>query len=151
MLDDGLKAQLKTYLTHVTMPVELVATLDSSPKSAELLALLQEVAAQSDHIAVRTDGGNARTPSFDIQRIGSDIAVTFAGLPMGHEFTSLVLALLQVGGHPPKISAELTEQIKGLPGEYKFETYFSQSCQVCPEVVQALNLLSVVNPNISHG
>jgi len=150
MLDDGLKAQLKTYLTHVTMPVELVATLDSSPKSAELLALLQEVAAQSDHIAVRTDGGNARTPSFDIQRIGSDIAVTFAGLPMGHEFTSLVLALLQVGGHPPKISAELTEQIKGLPGEYKFETYFSQSCQVCPEVVQALNLLSVVNPNISH-
>jgi NADH-dependent peroxiredoxin subunit F len=150
MLNDGLKAQLKTYLANVTKPVELVATLDHSPKSQELLALLTDVAAQSDKVSLRTDGQNARIPSFDIQRIGADISVTFAGLPMGHEFTSLILALLQVGGHPPRISDELAEQIRALPGEFHFETYFSQSCQVCPEVVQAFNLISVINPRISH-
>jgi alkyl hydroperoxide reductase subunit F len=150
MLDDGLKAQLKTYLANVTKPVELVATLDASPKAQELLALLTDVAAQSDMVTLRTDGLDARIPSFTIQRTGSDVSVTFAGLPMGHEFTSLVLALLQVGGHPPRISDEMLEQIKALPGEYVFETYFSQSCQVCPEVVQALNLISAVNPRIRH-
>ena len=150
MLDDGLKAQLKTYLANVTKPVELVATLDASPKAQELLALLTDVAAQSDMVTLRTDGHDARVPSFTIQRTGSDVSVTFAGLPMGHEFTSLVLALLQVGGHPPRISDEMLEQIKALPGEYVFETYFSQSCQVCPEVVQALNLISAVNPRIRH-
>ncbi len=150
MLDDGLKAQLKTYLANVTKPVELVATLDASPKAQELLALLEDVAAQSDKVSLRTDGVDARIPSFAIQRIGADVSVAFAGLPMGHEFTSLILALLQVGGHPPRISDELAEQIRALPGEYKFETYFSQSCQVCPEVVQSLNLISVINPRISH-
>ena len=150
MLDDGLKAQLKTYLANVTKPVELVATLDNSPKSQELLALLTDVAAQSDKVSLRTDGQNARIPSFGIQRAGADICITFARLPMGHEFTSLILALLQVGGHPPRISDELAGQIRALPGEYKFETYFSQSCQVCPEVVQALNLMAVINPRISH-
>jgi alkyl hydroperoxide reductase subunit F len=150
MLDDGLKAQLKTYLANVTKPVELVATLDAGDKSRELQALLADVAAQSDMVSLRTDGVDARIPSFAIQRVGSDVSVTFAGLPMGHEFTSLILALLQVGGHPPKISDELAAQIRDLPGTYNFETYFSQSCQVCPEVVQALNLLSVVNPRIVH-
>ncbi len=150
MLDDGLKAQLKTYLANVTKPVELVATLDASPKAQELRALLEDVAAQSNSVTLRTDGVDARIPSFAIQRTGTDVSVSFAGLPMGHEFTSLILALLQVGGHPPKISDELAEQIRALPGEYKFETYFSQSCQVCPEVVQSLNLLSVINPRISH-
>jgi alkyl hydroperoxide reductase subunit F len=101
-------------------------------------------------VSLRADGVDARIPSFAIQRVGSDVSVTFAGLPMGHEFTSLILALLQVGGHPPRISDELAAQIRDLPGEYKFETYFSQSCQVCPEVVQSLNLLAVINPRISH-
>ena len=150
MLDDGLKTQLKTYLANVTKPVELVATLDASPKAQELRALLEDVAAQSDSVTLRTDGVDARIPSFAIQRTGSDVSVTFAGLPMGHEFTSLILALLQVGGHPPRISDELAAQIRDLPGEYNFETYFSQSCQVCPEVVQSLNLISVINPRITH-
>jgi alkyl hydroperoxide reductase subunit F len=150
MLEDGLKTQLKTYLANVTKPVELVATLDHSEKSRELLALLQDVAAQSEKVSLRTDGVDARIPSFAIQRSGSDVSVSFAGLPMGHEFTSLILALLQVGGHPPRISDELAEQIRALPGNYNFETYFSQSCQVCPEVVQSLNLISVLNPRITH-
>ncbi len=150
MLDNSLKGQLKAYLERVTMPMELVAALDGSAKSEELLALLRDVAAQSEKITLRLDGQDARVPSFAINRAGSDVSVRFAGLPMGHEFTSLVLALLQVGGHPPKITPEVIAQIEALTGEYHFETYFSQSCQLCPDVVQALNLLSVINPRITH-
>ena len=150
MLDNSLKGQLKAYLERVTLPVELVAALDESAKSQELRALLQDVAAQSGKITLKFDGQNPRIPSFAINRLGSDVSVRFAGLPMGHEFTSLVLALLQVGGHPPKIAPEIIAQIQALPGEYHFETYFSQSCQLCPDVVQALNLLSVINPRITH-
>ncbi len=150
MLDNSLKGQLKAYLERVTMPVELVATLDDTPKSQELLGLLQDIVAQTDKITLKLDGHDERVPSFAINRVGSDVSVRFAGLPMGHEFTSLVLALLQVGGHPPKVAPEVVEQIMALPGEYHFETYFSQSCQLCPDVVQALNLLSVINPRVTH-
>ena len=150
MLDNSLKGQLKAYLERVTLPIELVATLDDTPKSQELLGLLQDIVAQTDKITLKLDGHDARVPSFAISRIGTNVSVRFAGLPMGHEFTSLVLALLQVGGHPPKVSPEVMEQIKALPGDYHFETYFSQSCQLCPDVVQALNLLSVINPRVTH-
>jgi alkyl hydroperoxide reductase subunit F len=150
MLDNGLKAQLKGYLQNLVIPVELVASLDDGPKSHELHELLNDIAGESDKVTVRTDGEDARRPSFEIRRAGTDIAVAFAGLPLGHEFTSLVLALLQVGGHPPKVSDLVIEQIRALEGEFKFETYFSLSCQLCPDVVQALNLMSVLNPRIRH-
>ncbi|HKR90350.1 MAG TPA: alkyl hydroperoxide reductase subunit F [Phenylobacterium sp.] len=150
MLDNGLKAQLKGYLQNLVTPVELVASLDDGPSSRELLALLNDIAGESDKVTVRTDGQDARRPSFEIRRAGTDIAVAFAGLPMGHEFTSLVLALLQVGGHPPKVSDQVIEQVRALEGEFRFETYFSLSCQNCPDVVQALNLMSVLNPRIKH-
>ena len=96
------------------------------------------------------DDPGVRHPSFDVRRVGTDVSVTFAGVPTGHEFTSLVLALLQVGGHPPKVDAEVLERIRGLDGEHRFETYFSLSCQVCPDVVQALNVVSITNPAITH-
>jgi NADH-dependent peroxiredoxin subunit F len=91
-----------------------------------------------------------RRPSFEIRRAGTDLAVEFAGIPLGHEFSSLVLALLWVGGHPPREEAEVIEQARALTGEFRFETYFSLSCHNCPDVVQALNLLAVLNPNVSH-
>ncbi len=150
MLDANLKAQLKSYLERVTQPIELVASLDDSAKSEELLGLLQDIDALSDKITLRNDGQDARKPSFSINRPGADIGVRFAGIPMGHEFTSLVLALLQVGGHPSKASDEVIAQIKALDGEYLFETYFSLSCQNCPDVVQALNLMAVLNPKVRH-
>ena len=150
MLDTNLKTQLKIYLEKVTQPFEIVASLDDGEKSQEMLSLLQDIASLSDKITLKTDGQDARTPSFSLNRIGGDISLRFAGLPMGHEFTSLVLALLQVGGHPSKTAPEVIEQIKGIEGEYNFETYFSLSCQNCPDVVQALNLMAVLNPNIRH-
>jgi alkyl hydroperoxide reductase subunit F len=150
MLDANLKAQLKSYLERVTQPIELIASLDDGAKSQELLGLLQDIDALSDKITLRSDGQDARKPSFSINRPGADIGVRFAGIPMGHEFTSLVLALLQVGGHPSKASEDVIAQIKALDGDYLFETYFSLSCQNCPDVVQALNLMAVLNPKVRH-
>ncbi|MHA6639579.1 alkyl hydroperoxide reductase subunit F [Stutzerimonas frequens] len=150
MLDSNLKTQLKAYLEKVTQPFEIVASLDDGEKSRELLSLLQDIAGLSDKITLKTNGDDARKPSFSLNRIGGNISLRFAGIPMGHEFTSLVLALLQVGGHPSKTAPEVIEQIKALDGDYRFETYFSLSCQNCPDVVQALNLMAVLNPNIQH-
>ena len=151
MLDANLKAQLQGYLQNVSQPVELIASLGDGPKSAEMAQLLDDIASVSDgKVTVRRDGDDARKPSFEIRRTGTDVAVTFAGLPMGHEFTSLVLALLHVGGHPPKVDPETAEQVKALDGDFVFETYFSLSCQNCPDVVQALNTMSVLNPRIRH-
>jgi alkyl hydroperoxide reductase subunit F len=153
MLDAELKAQLQGYLQRISQPIALVASLDDGEDSARMLELLEDVASQSALVSVvRKDGaaGGGRVPSFRIERIGTQVGVEFAGLPTGHEFTSLVLALLQVGGHPPKIDAETAERIRALEGEYRFETYMSLSCQSCPDVVQALNAMSVINPRISH-
>ncbi|WP_028081781.1 alkyl hydroperoxide reductase subunit F [Solimonas soli] len=150
MLDANLKTQLQAYLEKVTRPIEMVASLDDSAASNELLELLREIESLSDKIALSTHGQDARKPSFALTSPGQPIHLRFAGIPLGHEFTSLVLALLQVGGHPSKAPAELLEQVTNLQGSYKFETYFSLSCQNCPDVVQALNLAAVLNPNIEH-
>ena len=150
MLEDSLKAQLKAYLVNVRQPIELVASLDAGAKSQEMLALLNDIVAQSDKVTLRQDGTDGRTPSFAIAPKGAQARVQFAGLPMGHEFTSLVLALLWSGGHPPKVEQAVIDQIVALEGDYRFETYFSLSCQNCPDVVQALTLMSVLNPRIQH-
>jgi alkyl hydroperoxide reductase subunit F len=151
MLDDTLKSQLAAYLERVTQPFELVATLGDDDTSRQMRELLQTIQSlRADKITLRTDGLDARKPSFTLQRVGASNSLRFAGLPMGHEFTSLVLALLQVGGHPPKVEAELIEQIKAIEGDFAFETYMSLTCHNCPDVVQALNLMAVLNPHIRH-
>ncbi|HET6555611.1 MAG TPA: alkyl hydroperoxide reductase subunit F [Dyella sp.] len=150
MLDADLKSQLQAYLEKVAHPIELVASVDDSESSQELKGLLEDIAPLSDKIALRLDGVDARKPSFAINRSGTDVSVRFAGIPLGHEFTSLVLALLQVGGHPPKVSQEVIEQVRSLDGDFRFETFMSLSCHSCPDTVQALNLMSVLNPNIKH-
>ena len=151
MLDTAIKNQLQAYLGKVTHNVEIIASLDHSDKAQEMRAMLKEIAELSPRLSYQErNDDNERKPSFALNRAGSNMGVRFAGIPMGHEFTSLVLALLQVGGHPPKASDDVLEQIRQLDGEYLFETYISLSCQNCPEVVQALNLMSVINPNIRH-
>jgi len=150
MLDATLTKQLKAHLDKITHPIELVASLDDGTKSTELIDLLTEIASLSDAIEVVRRDDDPRRPSFAVNRVGTDVSVRFAGIPMGHEFTSLVLALLQVGGHPSTASAALIEQVQQLEGDHAFETYLSLSCQNCPDVVQALNLMSVLNPRITH-
>lgn len=154
MLDDGLLAQLRQHFEKIVEPVELAVRLDGSTKSADLRTLLDEVASVSDQVTVvevvpeRTEG--ERVPSFAVRRAGRDGRVEFAGLPLGHELTSLVLAVLQVGGHPSTALPEVLERVRAIDTDLVFETYFSTSCQNCPDVVQALNLMSVVNPRIRH-
>ena len=150
MLDATMTQQLKTYLANLREPVELVASLGDDDKSAQTRELLEEIAALHDLVSASFDGTDARTPSFIIRR-GSDAEkwVRFAGLPMGHEFTSLVLALLWAGGHPPKVDADLLEQVRGLEGDFNFEMYFSLSCHNCPDVVQALTLLALENSRVT--
>ncbi len=151
MLDADLKTQLQTYLQKLTRPVAITAALDDGAKSQELRELLVELTQLSDRVTLREarETGD-RVPSFALSTPGETISLRFAGIPMGHEFTSLVLALLQVGGHPSKLAQDVIEQVRALDGEYLFETYFSLSCQNCPDVVQALNLMAVLNPKIKH-
>ena len=114
MLDDDLKTQLQAYLERVTQPFEMVASLDDSDSSREMGSLLQTIAGLSDKITLRTDGTDSRKPSFSLRRSGTEMSLRFAAIPLGHEFTSLVLALLWTGGHPPKVATEVLDQIKAL-------------------------------------
>ena len=148
MLDANLKTQLQSYLQNLRQPIQLIATLDDSAHSAELRELLQEIVSLSDKVSLDESGTDARKPSFVIARQGETSGVRFAAIPMGHEFTSLVLALLWTGGHPPKVEPEVIEQIKALDADMKFEVYMSLSCHNCPDVVQAAALMAIYNPRI---
>ncbi|ABZ75375.1 FAD-dependent pyridine nucleotide-disulphide oxidoreductase [Shewanella halifaxensis HAW-EB4] len=149
MLDANVKNQLSTYLQNLKHPVELVVSIDDSKKAQELKSLAADIDSLSPLISVIDQVGE-RTPSMSVINPQLNSQITFAGLPMGHEFTSLVLALLHSGGHPIKLDSDVIEQIRQLPGEYRFETYVSLSCQTCPEVVQALNMMAAINPNITN-
>ncbi|WP_210140616.1 alkyl hydroperoxide reductase subunit F [Staphylococcus sp. GDX8P107P-1] len=149
MLNDQLKSQLQQLLQLMEGDVVLKASLGSDDKSKELKELLDEVSAASDHITIEASDLK-RTPSFSVDKPNETSGITFAGLPMGHEFNSLVLALLQVSGRPPKEEQAIIDQIKAIDRPLHFETYISLTCQKCPDVVQALNLMSLLNPNISH-
>jgi alkyl hydroperoxide reductase subunit F len=155
MLDAATKTQLQAYFERISQPIQLVASLDDRPASQEMRELLEEIATLAPaKISARFDGNDTRRPCFGISRVGADMGVRFAAIPMGHEFTSLVLALLQAGGHPPKVEADVIEQIKALTSadgsDFVFETYMSLTCHNCPDVVQALNLMAVLNPRVRH-
>jgi alkyl hydroperoxide reductase subunit F len=148
MLDDTLKAQLQQYLGMLRQPIRLVASLDDSETGKDMGELLNTIVGLSDKVTLDTSGNDARKPSFAVVREGDTQGVRFAGLPLGHEFTSLVLALLWTGGHPPKVEQDVIDSIKGLDGDFNFEVYMSLSCHNCPDVVQALSLMAIVNPKV---
>lgn len=150
MLDPALRDQLRGHLELLRESVVIATTLDDSPTSTEIAELVEEIAALSERVRVEARDDAERRPSFRIEREGTDIGVAFSAVPLGHEFTSLVLALLHVGGHPPQIDEPLADAVRGITEPHHFETFVSLSCQICPDVVQALNVMSVLNPNISH-
>lgn len=149
LLDTDIKAQLTQYLSLLEGDVKLKVSVGSDSVSQDMVALVSELASMSSKITFK-EAQLPRTPSFSVNRLDEDIGITFAGIPLGHEFTSLVLALLQISGRAPKVEASLIEQIKSLKGTYHFESYISLSCHNCPDVVQALNLMSILNPSITH-
>ncbi|MET3604208.1 alkyl hydroperoxide reductase subunit F [Sphaerotilus sulfidivorans] len=155
MLDSNLKTALKGYLERLVQPIEIVTFADDGENSRQMLELVADIAsvAPAGRLSVRSGStAGERLPSFQITLAGLDTGVRFAGLPMGHEFTSLILALLQTSGYPAKVEADLIEQIKALEPaqELVFETYMSLTCHNCPDVVQAINLMAALNPKIRH-
>ncbi len=150
MLETALQEQLRTYLVNLRHSIKLTASLDDSEISQSMQGMLEQIEKLSDQVTLELNGRFHLKPSFSIAAQGQTARVHFAGIPTGHEFTSLVLALLHVGGHPPKINSDLIEQIKNLKGTYQFETYVSLTCHNCPDVVQALNTMAALNPNIQH-
>ena len=148
MLDDTLKAQLQQYLALLRQPIRLIASLDDSETGKNMNELLTTIVGLSDKVTLDTSGNDARKPSFVVARENESQGVRFAGLPLGHEFTSLVLALLWTGGHPPKVEQDVIDSIKGLDGDFNFEVYMSLSCHNCPDVVQALSLMAIFNPKV---
>jgi alkyl hydroperoxide reductase subunit F len=148
MLDESLKAQLQAYLQKMVQPVELIASLDESQGATEMRSLLETIGSLTDKVSVRLDGQNRRRPSFQIKRQGAETGLHFAAVPLGHEFTSLVLALLWSGGHPPKVEPAQIETAQSLTGPLRFEVFMSLSCHNCPDVVQALSLMAIVNPSV---
>ncbi|PEM43966.1 alkyl hydroperoxide reductase subunit F [Bacillus toyonensis] len=149
LLDADIKGQLAQYLQLMESDVLLKVSAGSDDTSKDMLALVDELAAMSSKIKIEKIELE-RTPSFSVNRVGEDTGVVFAGIPLGHEFNSLVLALLQVSGRAPKVKQKVIQQIKNIQGKYRFESYISLSCHNCPDVVQALNLMSVLNPDITH-
>ncbi|HEO8420363.1 MAG: alkyl hydroperoxide reductase subunit F [Niallia sp.] len=149
LLDNEIKGQLNQYLQMMEGDVVLKVSTGSDEVSRDMLALVDELATMSSNIKVETTELE-RTPSFSVNRVGEDTGITFAGIPLGHEFTSLVLALLQVSGRAPKVDQKVIDQIKAIKGEYRFESYISLTCHNCPDVVQALNVMSLLNPGITH-
>jgi NADH-dependent peroxiredoxin subunit F len=150
-LDITIRNQLQDYMARLVSPIKLLANVDASASSQEMLGMLEEVTSLSEKITLNKETDvSKRIPSFEVNREIDATGITFAGIPSGHEFTSFVLALLQAGGYPLKLDAEKIEQIKNIQGKFHFETYISLSCHNCPDVVQALNAMSIINPNISH-
>lgn len=149
ILDADIKTQLSQYLQLMENDILLKVSAGDDDVSKDMLALVDELATMSSKITVEKVELE-RTPSFSVNRPGEDTGVLFAGIPLGHEFTSLVLALLQVSGRAPKVEQKLIDQIKNIQGEYHFESYISLSCHNCPDVVQALNVMSVLNSGITH-
>ena len=150
MLDTNIKTQLKAYFEKIESPIVLEATLDDGTQSAQMLELLNEVAEQSTKITVKTSGSSKNIPSFTVGKADEVARIAFSGLPMGHEMTSFILAILQASGYPPKVEQDVIESIKGLEGKKRFQTFISLSCHNCPDVVQALNLMAALNPDIEH-
>ncbi|NLH44735.1 MAG: alkyl hydroperoxide reductase subunit F [Acholeplasmataceae bacterium] len=149
LLDNDVREKLSQYLQLMENDVLIKVSVADDPASHQMSEFVRELADLSAKIHVK-ETALARVPSFSINKVNQDTGITFAGIPLGHEFTSLVLALLQTSGYPPKIDASLVDQIKNIKGPFNFETYVSLTCHNCPDVVQALNIMSLLNPNISH-
>jgi alkyl hydroperoxide reductase subunit F len=151
VLDEELIAQLRPLMDRITRPVECVVSLDDREQSHRIDEMLGQVAALSERISVRRDDtAHDRRPSFSLTSPGTGISITFSALPLGHEFTSFALALLQVGGNPVKLDEATIEAVKAVQSDQEFITYISLTCQNCPTVVQAINAMAVINPRIRH-
>jgi alkyl hydroperoxide reductase subunit F len=149
-LDTSIKDQLKTVFQAITTPIQLVIASSHHPKQAELVSMLEDLASTSDLITLRMTSEEAKVPSFSVVKDGQSTGIHFQGIPGGHEFTSLVLAVMNSAGLGKLPDAGLAQRIKALPSGLDIKTYVSLSCENCPDVVQALNQIALSHGSMQH-
>ena len=157
MIDQSLLDAVKSYSENMTRPITFVLGSGEHSKRAELIDFLTKIAGTTDKInfdSTATDDSLPSPISFKVvSHIDSaltDTGIVFSGIPGGHEFTSLILAILQAGGHTLKLDEGIQKLIKRFNKPLQFQTYVSLSCHSCPEVVQALNQFALLNDDISN-
>jgi alkyl hydroperoxide reductase subunit F len=150
MLDQDLKSQLTQVFSAIETPIELVYGQSSHEKQAELVSMLEDVASTSPKITAVNSNVPASVPGFRIERNGTITGISFRGIPGGHEFTSLIVALLNVDGKGKMPDAGIASRIKALKGPIRLKTYISLTCENCPDVVQALNQMSLIHGDFHH-
>lgn len=148
-LNSELRQQFSSYMDLLKEDIVLSASLDESDSSNKVKLFLDDVASISDRVTI-SEVSLDRTPSFRIDTKSKVGNVFFAAVPLGHEFASFVLAMLQSSGVVPKISSDTIKRIQNIDQIYNFETYISLSCHICPDVVQALNIIAVLSDKITH-
>lgn len=150
MLDNEIIDQLKSVFRKLKGKVELVHANSGHEKHAELIEMLEQVASTSENISLRSSETESTVPSFEIFHDSSPTGIRFSGIPGGHEFSSLVLAILN-SDHQGKLPDEgIVRRIESLKGPIHLKTYISLSCENCPEVVQSLNLMAIFREDFTH-
>lgn len=151
MLTQDILNALKGYMKDLKNDITFVVQTGEHKKRAELLEMLNQLATTSSKITVAEldRSTDLRSPvSFLVQANGIDTGIMFSGVPGGHEFNSLILAVLQSGGSELKLDKSIQNMVKKVTGKLKFQVYVSLSCHACPDVVQAMNQFALLNPNI---
>ena len=157
MIDQSLLDAVKSYSENMTRPITFVLGSGEHSKRAELIDFLTKIAGTTDKINFDSTANDDSLPSpisfkvvSHIDDVLTDTGIVFSGIPGGHEFTSLILAILQAGGHTLKLDEGIQKLIKRFNKPLEFQTYVSLSCHSCPEVVQALNQFALLNDDISN-
>ncbi|WII95545.1 alkyl hydroperoxide reductase subunit F [Moraxella haemolytica] len=152
MLDKSLLDAVTTYSANMSRPIQMVIGQGEHAKRAELIHFLEQIANCSDKIGFDKSvvDIDLSPMSFKITTENKDTGIVFSGIPGGHEFTSLILAILQAGGHTLKLDESIQDLVKRIQQPLKFQTFVSLSCHNCPDVVQALNQFALLNPSIDN-
>jgi len=150
MLDSQIKKQLQSVYKQLESDFELLYDDSEHEKQAELLEMIKDVASTSDRIQVKPSGQKASVPQFSLSINGKKNGISFKGIPGGHEFTSLVLAILNSDGKGKLPDKGFVNRVQRLKGPIQLKTYISLSCENCPEVVQSLNIMATMHDDFSH-
>jgi alkyl hydroperoxide reductase subunit F len=150
MLDNNIVEQLKTVFAKLEKNIDLVYAKSSHADQSQLVDMLEQIAGTSANITVRSTDTVASIPSFHIEYLGKPNGIYFRGIPSGHEFTSLILAILNSDGKGKFPDELIASRIKRLKGPIKITTFISLTCENCPDVVQALNQMAVIHGNFRH-
>ena len=150
MLSNDILNAVKTYTEKMTNKVLLILQAGEHEKRAEIKDFLTQLCSVSENLILVERNEGLRSPiTFYLEVAGKNNGIYFSGIPSGHEFNSLILALLQSSGTELKLDNSLTSMVKNIKDKLHFEVFISLNCHNCPDVVQSLNQFALLNENIS--